>query len=96
MAEMFVEVQAVRSMLYCGLAHIEAAPDVRAPIVSGAKVVAADAGQFVGSQGVQLHGGIGVTDEYVVSHYYKALLAFQKIHADADWHLDRFVAFSAR
>ncbi|HSV35085.1 MAG TPA: acyl-CoA dehydrogenase family protein [Ramlibacter sp.] len=91
MAEMFVEVQETRSILYRGMAHLEGEAAARRQAVSAAKVMLGSAGRFVGGQGIQLHGGIGVTDEYQVGHYYKRLLALEKIYGDSDWHLDRFI-----
>jgi len=92
MSEMFVEVQETRSILLRGIANLEGAPAARRQAVSAAKVMLGTAGRFVGGQGIQLHGGIGVTDEYQVGHYYKRLLALEKIYGDSDWHLDRFIA----
>lgn len=89
MAEMFVEVQETRSILYRGIAHLDAAPAARRHAVSAAKVMLGSAGRFVGGQGIQLHGGIGMTDEYQVGHYYKRLLTLEKLCGDSDWHLDR-------
>jgi alkylation response protein AidB-like acyl-CoA dehydrogenase len=89
MAEMFVEVQEVRSILYCGIAHLDAEPSVRAAVVSAAKLVTLEAGRLVGGQGVQLHGGIGMTQECAVGQYFKKLLAFEKTYGDADWHVNR-------
>ena len=91
MSEMFVEVQETRSILLRGIANLEGEPAARRQAVSAAKVMLGAAGRFVGGQGIQLHGGIGVTDEYQVGHYYKRLLALEKIHGDSDWHLDRFI-----
>ena len=91
MSEMFVEVQETRSILYRGIAHLDDAPAARKQAVSAAKVMLGSAGRFVGGQGIQLHGGIGVTDEYQVGHYYKRLLALEKLYGDSDWHLDRFI-----
>jgi len=91
MAEMFVEVQELRSILLRGIAHLDADPAERRLAVSAAKVMLASAGRLVGGQGIQLHGGIGVTDEYPVGHYYKRLLVLEKLYGDADWHLDRFI-----
>ena len=92
MSEMFVEVQETRSILLRGIANLEGTPAARKQAVSAAKVMLGTAGRFVGGQGIQLHGGIGVTDEYQVGHYYKRLLALEKIYGDSDWHLDRFIA----
>jgi alkylation response protein AidB-like acyl-CoA dehydrogenase len=89
MAEMFVEVQETRSALYHALAHIEAEPTCRNAAVSSAKVVASEAGRIVGGQGIQLHGGVGMTDEYQVGHYFKRLLVLEKSWGDGDYHLDR-------
>jgi alkylation response protein AidB-like acyl-CoA dehydrogenase len=89
MAEMFVEVQEVRSILYCGIAHLNAEASVRGPVISAAKMVTLEAARIVGSQGVQLHGGIGMTDEYAMGHYFKKLLAFEKTYGDGDWHAER-------
>jgi alkylation response protein AidB-like acyl-CoA dehydrogenase len=91
MSEMFVDVQETRSILYRGIAHLEGDAAARRQAVSAAKVMLGSAGRFVGGQGIQLHGGIGVTDEYQVGHYYKRLLALEKLYGDSDWHLDRFI-----
>jgi alkylation response protein AidB-like acyl-CoA dehydrogenase len=96
MAEMFVEVQEVRSSLYCGLANLDADPSLRGAVVSAAKVVTLEAARIVGGLGIQLHGAVGVTQEYAMGHYYKHLLAFEKIDGDRDWHLDRLARHAAR
>ena len=57
--------------------------------VSSAKVVAIEAGRVVGGQGIQLHGGVGMTDEYQVGHFFKRLLVLEKSWGDVDFHLDR-------
>lgn len=89
LAEMFVEVQEVRSALYHALAHAEAPPAERNAAVSAAVVVASEAGRIVGGQGIQLHGGVGMTDEYQIGHYFKRLLVLEKSWGDVDFHLDR-------
>jgi alkylation response protein AidB-like acyl-CoA dehydrogenase len=91
MAEMFVEVQQTRSILYRGIALLEAAPEERKRAVSAAKVVACNAGKFVGAQGIQLHGGIGMTEEHSIGHYYKKLVAFEKRFGDTDFHVSRYL-----
>ena len=89
LAEMFVEIQETRSILYRGLAYIEAPAAERRAAVSAAKIVAANAGRIVGEQGIQLHGGVGMTEEYQVGHYYKRLIALEKAFGDVDYHLAR-------
>ena len=95
MAEMFVEVQQTRSILYRGMALLEAAPAERKRAVSAAKVAACNAGKFVGTQGIQLHGGIGMTEEYSIGHYYKKLVAFEKRFGDTEFHISRYVEAGA-
>jgi alkylation response protein AidB-like acyl-CoA dehydrogenase len=68
---------------------IDAAPQDRRVAVSVAKVVASAAAEVVGGQGIQLHGGVGMTDEYAVGHYFKRLLALEKQYGDVDQHLRR-------
>jgi hypothetical protein len=67
----------------------------RGAIVSAAVVVALEAARVVGGQGIQLHGGIGVTQEYAMGHYFKQLVAFEKTYGDGDWHLDRLAHHAA-
>jgi alkylation response protein AidB-like acyl-CoA dehydrogenase len=93
---MFVEVQEVRSILYCGIAHLHADASVRGAIISAAAVVTLEAARVVGGQGIQLHGGIGVTQEYAMGHYFKQLVAFEKTYGDGAWHLDRLAHHVAR
>jgi len=89
LAEMFVEVQETRSILYCGLANIDAEVSARRRSVSAAKVVASNAGRIVGGLGIQLHGGIGMTEEYSVGHYFKRFITTEKLFGDIDYHLAR-------
>ncbi|WP_210148000.1 acyl-CoA dehydrogenase family protein [Aromatoleum petrolei] len=92
MAEMFIEVEKSRSSLFRALAHLDAETVTRKAAVSAAKVVVAAAGKFVGGQGIQLHGGMGMTEECSVGHYFKKLMAFDKLYGDSDWHLLRYAA----
>ncbi len=95
MAEMFVEVQETRSILYRGMALLDAAPAERQRAISAAKVVASNAGKLVGAQGIQLHGGIGMTEEYSVGHYYKKLIALEKRFGDTEYHVSRYLSGDA-
>jgi alkylation response protein AidB-like acyl-CoA dehydrogenase len=90
MAEMFVETDQARAALFRAIAAMEAGkPRERALALSAAKWLIARAGLFVTGQGIQLHGGIGVTEEYAVGHHYKAMVSFDKRLGDADFHLLR-------
>jgi alkylation response protein AidB-like acyl-CoA dehydrogenase len=89
LAEMFVEVQETRSILYCGLAHIDLDAPARRRAVAAAKVVASNAGRVVGGLGIQLHGGMGMTEEYSVGHYFKKFITTEKLFGDTDYQLAR-------
>lgn len=88
MAEMLVETEQARSMLYRALSLFDEA-DQRRTAVSGAKVLISKAARWVTGQGIQLHGGIGTTEEYAVGHHYKAAMAFELRFGDSDWHLQQ-------
>lgn len=61
---------------------------------SAAKAQAGWAARFVGQQAVQLHGGMGVSDELRVGHYFKRLMATDILFGNADHHVRRFGAFN--
>jgi alkylation response protein AidB-like acyl-CoA dehydrogenase len=94
MAEMFVEVQETRSILFRGLAYIDAPAEERRAAVSAARIVAIEAGRIVGGQGIQLHGGVGMTEEYQIGHYFKRLLALEKAYGDSEYHLQQLARSS--
>ncbi len=93
LAEMLMHVEQARSMSY--LAAVRCTdPDLalRAQTLSAAKVIIGQACSFVGQQAVQLHGGMGVTDELDVSHYFKRLMAIELQCGSTDHHLQAFAA----
>lgn len=91
MADMLIEVEMARSALYAALGAMQGNDaDARAAAVSAAKVQASTGGVFVGGQAIQLHGGIGVTEELNISHYYRRLYVIARQFGDADLHLARF------
>jgi alkylation response protein AidB-like acyl-CoA dehydrogenase len=83
MAEMFVDVQDARSVLYRALAHLDAAPHARRRAVACAQLVVGEAGRRATAAGVQLHGGYGLTDEYAISHGFRQQLVLEKLWGDA-------------
>jgi alkylation response protein AidB-like acyl-CoA dehydrogenase len=93
MADMFMQAEQATSMSY--LAAIKCVdPDARERrrALSAAKVIIGQAGRFIAQQSIQLHGGMGMTDELMVSHHFKRLTAFDLTFGDADFHLQRFAA----
>jgi len=94
-ADMLIHLEQARSMSYLAAMRCTA-PDVgeRRRALSAAKAVIGQAGRFVGQQAVQLHGGMGMTDELKVSHWFKRLTAVQLMFGDSDTHLQRFAALT--
>jgi alkylation response protein AidB-like acyl-CoA dehydrogenase len=94
-ADMLIHLEQARSMSYLAAmrcTHEDVGERRRA--LSAAKTVIGQAGRFVGQQAVQLHGGMGMTDELQVSHWFKRLTAAQLTFGDSDTHLQRFVALT--
>ena len=90
LADSFVSTYQARSILYQAIsASYDEDPGVRAAAVSAAKVVIGESAQTVARNGVQVHGGYGVTDEYAISHYYRRLLALEKQYGDIERHTRR-------
>ncbi|HEX4151952.1 MAG TPA: acyl-CoA dehydrogenase [Steroidobacteraceae bacterium] len=92
-ADMTVHLEQARSMSYLAAARCAVADlEERRRVLSAAKVVIAEAARFIGQQAVQLHGGMGMTDELKVSHWFKRLTAIEILLGDGDFHLQRFAA----
>ena len=65
--------------------------DVRArKAVSGLKVQVGKGGRFVGQGAIQLHGGMGMTDELNVGHYFKRLMTIDTLFGNVDYHLKKY------
>ena len=92
MVDMFMEYEQCKSLLYMAtMKNEEGAPDAKKAI-SGLKYQVGKAGKFVGQQSVQLHGGMGVTDELNVGHYFKRLTTIGTIFGNADFHLKQYTS----
>jgi alkylation response protein AidB-like acyl-CoA dehydrogenase len=91
MADMLIAAEQARSMAIIAAVHADsenAAERHRA--VSAAKAYIGQAGRLVGQHAVQMHGGMGVVDELIVSHYFKRLTMIDLSFGDADYHLASF------
>ena len=89
-ADMFVALEQARSMsMFATMAaDIEDAKE-RATAVAAAKVQIGKSAKFVGQQSIQLHGGIGMTMEAKIGHYFKRLTMIENTFGDTDYHLRR-------
>ena len=94
--DMFVQTQLLEStaILACVRAD-EPDADARQRAVSIAKARLTAGGKFVAQQSVQLHGGIGITDEHDVGLYFKRMQVLATLFGDEDFHLARFAAREA-
>ena len=91
MADMLIHLEQARSMMYLATERCSDTDAVaRGAAISGAKALIGQAARFVGQQAVQLHGGMGMTDELDVSHCFKRLLAFELRMGTTDEHLERY------
>ena len=90
LADMFVAGHQARSMLYHALANADRDEAARAAALSAARIVIGEAGQVVPRNGIQLHGGYGLTDEYAISHYFRRLMSLEKRFGDLAGHTERF------
>ena len=86
-ADMKMQLELARSMSYYATLKLGAPAAERSLAVSRAKVQLGQSLRFVGQQAVQLHGGIGVTDEYIVSHCFKKLTQLEMTAGDTLHHL---------
>ncbi|MFL5138930.1 MAG: acyl-CoA dehydrogenase family protein, partial [Microvirga sp.] len=87
-ADMFVALEQARSMAMFAtmMAQDENAAE-RRKAASAAKVQIGRSGRFIGQQAIQLHGGVGMTMEFSVGHYFKRVTMIDTLFGDADHHL---------
>ncbi len=89
-AEMFMELEQGRSMaMLAAISADEEDPAERARAISMAKVGVGQSGKFVSQQGIQLHGGIGMTEEYAVGHYFRRVMTIEHMFGDISHHLNK-------
>jgi pimeloyl-CoA dehydrogenase small subunit len=86
--DMLVAVEQARSMaMFAAVMAAEENPIERRRAISAAKVQIGRSGRHVGQEAIQLHGGIGMTNEYAVGHYFKRMTMIDQLYGDADTHL---------
>ena len=93
MVEMMISYEQARSMAYLACVKIDSAEAAeRRHVISAAKIMIADACRHVSQESVQLHGGMGMTEELKVSHTFRRLTMLAQAFGDAEHHLERFAA----
>jgi alkylation response protein AidB-like acyl-CoA dehydrogenase len=92
MADMYIHLEQARSMALLAAVRLGSNDATeRRHAVSAAKYRVGQAAKFIGQQSIQLHGGMGVTDELPAAHYFKRLTMIEMTLGDSDHHLSRFI-----
>jgi pimeloyl-CoA dehydrogenase small subunit len=96
MVDMFMEYEQAKSLMYMAAMRLaEGYGDEAKRAVSAFKVQVGKSGRFVGQNAVQLHGGMGMTEELSVGHYFKRITMIDTLFGNVDFHLKRFGALAA-
>ena len=97
MADMLLHLEQARSMSYLAAMHCrDEDRSRRQRMLSAAKVTIGQACRFIAQNAVQLHGAMGMTDELIVSHWFKRLTVIEMSFGDTDLHLQRFARTGVR
>lgn len=96
MVDMYMEVEQAAAAALLATLKLDGDADDRARAVSAAKATVGRAARFVGQQAVQLHGGMGMTEELAIGHYFKRLTALQFEFGSTDHHLTRYAELTRR
>jgi alkylation response protein AidB-like acyl-CoA dehydrogenase len=96
MVDMMISYEQARSMSYLACVKVDTAEAAeRRRTVSAAKIKIADACRHVSQEAVQLHGGMGMTEELKISHTFRRLTMLAQAFGDAEHHLERFATADA-
>ena len=96
MVDMYMEVEQAAAAALLAVLKLDEDEATRARAVSAAKATIGRAAQFVGQQAVQLHGGMGMTEELAIGHYFKRLTAMQFEFGSTDHHVTRYGRLTTR
>ena len=96
MADMYIQTQTAKSMALVAAMSLDGDPLERARMASAAKVQVGRSAKFVGYQAVQLHGGMGVSEELDIGHHYIRLNVINQLFGDIGFHSRRFGALAGR
>lgn len=94
MVDMHMELEQAVAATYLAVLNLDAEADTRARAVSAAKATVGRAARYIGQNAVQLHGGMGMTEELAIGHYFKRLTAVQYEFGSTDHHITRYAALT--
>jgi alkylation response protein AidB-like acyl-CoA dehydrogenase len=89
---MFGSCENQKSLLYRAVCAVDAGSDDAERSLRALKVMTGKAGRHIGGEAIQLHGGMGMTDELSVGFYVKRLMMLNTLFGDADYHQQQFAA----
>lgn len=95
MVDMFMAAEQAASMTYMVTLKLDEADKARKMAASAAKVQIGKAGKLISQDAVQIHGGMGMTDELNVGHFFKRVTMIESQFGNTDWHLRRYTELSA-
>jgi alkylation response protein AidB-like acyl-CoA dehydrogenase len=96
LVDMSVSCEEARAVVHAALQALDDNAPNAQRCVWIAKVQTARSARFIGSQGIQLHGGIGMTDELAIGHYYKRLTVCETLFGDGEWYLKQIGTAASR
>ena len=88
---MMIEYEQAKSILYMAITADLSNSDERRKAASAAKARIGKAIKFVGENAIQLHGGMGVVDEYMISHFFKRATMIGILFGNVDFHMKRYI-----
>mgnify|MGYP001236766630 FL=1 len=91
LVDMMIEYEQAKSILYAAVTADLSNADERKKAVSGAKARIGQSIKFVGESAIQLHGGMGMVDEYMISHYFKRATMLGVLFGNVDFHMRRYI-----
>ncbi|SDU08493.1 hypothetical protein SAMN05216296_1681 [Pseudomonas pohangensis] len=94
MVDMFIATEQVRSLLYRAVCSADANNDDAEKDLRALKVLVGRSGKLIGGEAIQIHGGMGMTDELDVGHYVKRLMMINTTFGDADYNQQKFSALA--
>ncbi|WP_207838482.1 acyl-CoA dehydrogenase family protein [Williamsia soli] len=94
MVDMYMELEQSTAAVYLAVLNLDGDRVDRALAVSAAKATIGRSARFIGQNAVQLHGGMGMTEELAIGHYFKRLTAIEYEFGSADQHIARYAALT--
>ena len=91
LVDMMIEYEQSKSILYAAVTADLGNADERRKTVSAAKARIGQAIKYVGESAIQLHGGMGMVDEYMISHYFKRATMLGVLYGNVDFHMKRYI-----